>query len=165
MILSFGIMLLFALFVFLLVLAMRMGVIVADRYRRKTAELQEGMQQRHSCHTCGMLLPNDAPEGPCPRCLFQQAIPSPWPTPPRAPAVQTGPRQGSFAAPALADLTPLFTQLEIQELLGQGGMGAVYKARHAKLDRLVALKILPSEPGQDSAFADRFTREARALAK
>jgi tRNA A-37 threonylcarbamoyl transferase component Bud32 len=55
--------------------------------------------------------------------------------------------------------------LEIQELLGQGGMGAVYKARHAKLDRLVALKILPSEPGQDSAFADRFTREARALAK
>src|SRR5712692_9194174 len=44
-------------------------------------------------------------------------------------------------------------------------MGAVYKARQPGLDRLVALKILPPDAGRDPAFAERFTREARALAK
>lgn len=44
-------------------------------------------------------------------------------------------------------------------------MGAVYKARQVKLGRIVALKILPPSVGEDPAFAERFTREAQALAK
>jgi hypothetical protein len=71
----------------------------------------------------------------------------------------------AFVPPPVAELAKLFPQLEILELLGQGGMGAVYKARQPSLDRLVALKILPPQAGGDSGFADRFTREARALAK
>ena len=58
-----------------------------------------------------------------------------------------------------------FPQLEIHELLGQGGMGAVYKARQRRLDRLVALKILPPEVAGYPAFAERFTREAQALGR
>jgi len=57
-----------------------------------------------------------------------------------------------------------FPHLEILEFIGQGGMGFVFKARQPKLDRFVALKILPQSLAADPAFAERFTREARALA-
>jgi predicted Ser/Thr protein kinase len=72
---------------------------------------------------------------------------------------------GPSAALPPADLAAHFPQLEVLELLGQGGMGAVYKARQTRLDRLVALKVLPPEAGKDPAFVERFTREARALAR
>jgi len=42
-------------------------------------------------------------------------------------------------------------------------MGAVYKALQRQLDRVVALKILPPDTGEDPAFAERFAREAKAL--
>ena len=70
-----------------------------------------------------------------------------------------------FEPPSPEDLQPMFPQLEILELLGKGGMGAVYKARQPGLDRLVAVKILPPEISHDPAFTERFQREARALAR
>ncbi|MEQ9407587.1 MAG: serine/threonine-protein kinase [Fuerstiella sp.] len=74
-------------------------------------------------------------------------------------------RAGVFEPPTVGRLAELFPSLEIIELIGAGGMGAVYKARQSGLDRLVALKILPEEFGHDVKFALRFTREARTLAK
>ena len=68
-------------------------------------------------------------------------------------------------APDASGLLKQLPQLDIGELLGQGGMGVVYKAKQRHLDRDVAIKILHSELQQDPAFAKRFEREARALAK
>jgi serine/threonine protein kinase len=66
---------------------------------------------------------------------------------------------------APAEIARHFPQLEILVELGRGGMGVVYKARQKQLDRIVALKVLPPEAGRDPNFAERFLREARALAK
>jgi serine/threonine protein kinase len=75
-------------------------------------------------------------------------------------------RGGEGAAPpSPQELARHFPQLDILELLGQGGMGYVYKARQKGLDRFVALKLLPQEVSDDRNFAERFAREARALAR
>jgi predicted Ser/Thr protein kinase len=65
----------------------------------------------------------------------------------------------------LETLAGQFPQLDNFEHLGRGGMGVVYKARQRQLNRLVAVKILPPSVGDDPAFAERFTREAQALAQ
>jgi serine/threonine protein kinase len=68
-------------------------------------------------------------------------------------------------APSRDEVAAAFPQLEILELIGQGGMGFVFKARQPKLERLVALKILPQALAADPAFAERFSREGRLLAR
>ena len=72
---------------------------------------------------------------------------------------------GRVPPPSPEEVGAWFPSLEILEILGQGGMGVVYKARQKSLDRVVALKVLPEGLSRDPAFAERFTREARALAK
>ena len=109
-----------------------------------------------SCPQCGAELKPDVSEGLCPACLLQRGIATEGGAPPGTPP---------FTPPTIPDLAKLFPQLEILELIGKGGMGAVYKARQPALDRFVALKILAPRSGGDLDFAARFTREARALAK
>jgi serine/threonine protein kinase len=53
---------------------------------------------------------------------------------------------------------------EVLGLIGAGGMGEVYKARDSRLDRLVAIKLLPAELGGDADRRARFEREARTVA-
>ena len=76
--------------------------------------------------------------------------------------------EGSLAAwtpPTSESLAPLFPAYEIGALLGRGGMGAVYRARQKSLDRPVAIKLLPFDLGVREDFAERFRREATALAR
>ncbi len=108
------------------------------------------------CPKCGGPIPAEAPEGLCPRCVLLQAS---LPT-------EAGKAAASKSAPPTqTELAHAFPQLDILELIGQGGMGFVFKARQSKLDRYVALKILPQSLAADPAFAERFTREARMLAR
>jgi tRNA A-37 threonylcarbamoyl transferase component Bud32 len=75
------------------------------------------------------------------------------------------PPSKNMPQPTVAEVAVHFPELEVLEVIGVGGMGAVYKARQPKLDRLVALKILSSDLAGDPAFAERFDREARVLAR
>src|SRR5262245_21397344 len=107
------------------------------------------------CPKCGGPIPAEAPQGLCPKCLMAQASIA-------TETVEPGPRP---TPPPIAELAAAFPHLEILELIGQGGMGFVYKARQPKLERFVALKILPQSSTSDPRFAERFTREGRLLAR
>jgi len=124
----------------------------------------EATTTRSTCPRCGAPLPTtagqgtaaaaSAPLGACPACLLDLAM-----TPDQAP-----PRQGP-ALPPIDELAPMFPDYELQALVGRGGMGAVYRARHKKLDRLVAIKLLLPDLVGDPSFAERFEGEARTMAK
>jgi serine/threonine protein kinase len=121
------------------------------------------MTEVRMCPQCQSELPAEVADGQCPHCRLQQAE-----TVSGVAALPGGsdsqPHDRSLTPPSKAELALHFPLLEILELIGQGGMGTVYKARQPKLDRLVALKFLQPDPG-NPGFAERFTREARALAR
>jgi predicted Ser/Thr protein kinase len=125
------------------------------------------MTDTRRCPECGSPLADQAPDAPCPVCLMKLGLES-WTqrsaAQPAMEATQLTP-SGRFEAPLPEELAARFPQLEILELLGQGGMGAVYKARQKSLDRLVALKIINPQAADDPDFGRRFTREAQALAR
>jgi serine/threonine protein kinase len=121
------------------------------------------MNEPRRCPRCHAELSSDVAEGLCPECLYRQAIAVRETGPERDEAGRSPAR--TFVPPTPAELAPHFPQLEILRLLGQGGMGAVYLARQPELDRLLAVKILPPEVARDPGFTERFSREARSLAR
>ena len=118
------------------------------------------MNNSNTCPRCGTTLGPGVAQGLCPKCVLAAGFETQAATEPSAEAVRE-----PAAVPGIVELAVHFPQLEIVDLLGRGGMGWVYKARQKNLDRVVALKVLPPEVGRDPAFAERFQREARALAR
>src|SRR6266571_1825278 len=118
------------------------------------AEADPNMPKK--CPQCGTTLPKSALAGLCPACLLKQDAET---------ETSTQSETEKFQPPTVEEVAKLFPQLEILAFIGKGGMGAVYKARQPALDRFVALKILPPQVASGTGFAERFTREARALAR
>lgn len=93
------------------------------------------------------------PDGTCPSCLLKLALSF------------KNSHLPEEASSEIAQLNQHFPQLEIQRLVGRGGMGAIYQARQTSLDRDIALKVIDRSISNDTNFLDRFEREAKALAK
>src|SRR6266850_1521809 len=124
------------------------------------------MADAPKCSRCGTELSPNAAQGLCPRCLIQMNLGPETEAPAEAGPQGTRVVKASSEEPfSLAEVAKHFPQLEILECLGRGGMGVVFKARQPRLDRLVALKILTRGKERDSHFAERFQREAQALAR
>jgi serine/threonine protein kinase/tetratricopeptide (TPR) repeat protein len=116
--------------------------------------------KRGKCPTCDAWLDEGTAAGLCARCLFAAALQTT-----NGGSATPSRDEESLPAPSPAELAADFPELELVELVGRGGMGAVYKARQPALDRWVALKILFPSSGGDAAFTERFTREAQAMGK
>jgi serine/threonine protein kinase len=81
-------------------------------------------------------------------------------------ALSAGPTQPEWTGTqSTVTSAPVVPGYEILELLGCGGMGVVYKARHLRLGRLVALKMIRARVSASSEIVERFRTEAQAIAR
>jgi protein kinase-like protein len=110
------------------------------------------MGEPRTCPQCGTAVPADAPEGGCPNCMLGAGL-------------VTGGAPSAPGIPSVEEVERRIPGFEILSVVGHGGMGVVYKARQKALDRVVALKVLPPATAASPGFAERFAREAKALAR
>ncbi len=124
------------------------------------------------CRKCGAKIFSDVPEGLCPRCVLKGALGN-FPDRP----VAAGADGGSFENVEANDVAPqskkaaqaaeLLGELgdyELQEEIGRGGQGVVFRARQKSLNRIVALKVISLGQWASKAHLKRFRREAEAAA-
>ncbi|MEO8352376.1 MAG: serine/threonine-protein kinase [Chthoniobacteraceae bacterium] len=117
------------------------------------------MSESNHCPNCGVVIPSDAPEGVCPACVLARGVGL------SASSSELATDEAAFHRSQIESLAAAFPEYELIELLGRGGMGEVYQARQKKLNRLVAIKILPEPFGKSDEFTERFHREAQSLAR
>jgi serine/threonine protein kinase len=109
-----------------------------------------------ACPRCGATLPSDAPEGLCPVCLLAAGLGD---TLPHTPEV---PDRVQYLETLLNRRLPDY---KLRHLIGRGGMGEVWLAEQPSLGRSVAIKVMAAAVRADPTFAERFHREAKAMAQ
>ena len=107
-------------------------------------------ESKQVCPVCGAQKFLDGNAGLCPRCLLRVGMTLEDEPVSEQPALASGLRLGPY---------------RIAEQIGRGGMGEVYLATDTRLDRTVAIKVLPGRLASDPQRRERFEREAKAVSR
>ena len=112
------------------------------------------MSASAACPKCQRPLAPRAPAGLCPVCLFEGML-----------TTDAEPLEaGGEPADRPSSVPPSLRDYELLEVIARGGMGIVYRARHRRLNRVVALKMVSAPHLAEEAAARRFRAEADAAA-
>src|SRR5687767_12687897 len=133
-------------------------------------QLEAVAQHLGACPSClGRLQELDSADDPLLRALRrQQAAPAAPEDPLLAAAVSQVLSDGEKPRPVPpvdVRIGSMLNEYRLLERVGSGGMGAVYRALHVRLDKEVALKVIQPLRGHDARLRDRFQREMKAIGR